>query len=85
MNNECILYLNLTHNKYTEWCFNTANNIAIGIEGIIIGCSITEVVHVCPENIIKDIIDESVIWQFGGEDILNENSYFKDIIHIILL
>ena len=77
--------LELTHNKYMDWCSNTANNISIGIEGLIIGCSITEVVHVCPENIIKDIIDESLIWQFGVDDVLNENSYFKDIIHIGVL
>jgi hypothetical protein len=77
--------LELTHNKYTKWCSNTANNIAIGIDGTIIGCCVTEVTYACPEQVIKDIIDESIIWQFGGDDVLNENSYFKDIIHIGVL
>ena len=74
--------LKLTQNKYIKWASNTANNISISIEGIIIGCCVVEVTYVCPEQVIKDIIDESIIWQFGGDDVLNENSYFKDIIHI---
>tara|TARA_B100001094_G_C18108643_1_gene759834 strand:- start:315 stop:719 length:405 start_codon:yes stop_codon:yes gene_type:complete len=72
----------LTNNEHLEWCEIVSTNISVSIEAVLYGFLNSEVIYLCPENIVKDIIDDVIIWQFGGDETENPNSYFKDIVEI---